>query len=208
MRLRESMPGATVADLPRLVRIDGEVRWRGQAALAIAVAVVLYWATAWYLEAPFETLPVLLVCAGTALLTAIAALLSTRRRVPEALEATRRPPPALYETRADARDRRSRLVLLVLFAVAALLVVDRVVDGGGAIAGLVVGLFAVLGAVDLVEARRWREAERARDSRLYILIPGRAMGGRYGRVEVYEAPGVRGHNGAVAGDASDLELWP
>jgi hypothetical protein len=207
MRLRESMPGAIVADLPRLVRIHGEVRWRGQAAIAVAVAVVLYWVTAWYLDAPVEPLPALLVLAGTAVLTAIAALLSTRRRVPEALAATRRPPPALYETRADARDRRSKLVLLVLFAVAALLVVDRVVDGGGAIAGLVVGLFAVLGAVDLYEAGRWRASERERGTRLYILIPARAMAGRYGRVEVYEAPGEGGRNGAVAGEASDLELW-
>jgi hypothetical protein len=148
-----------------------------------------------------------IVLAGTAVLAAVPALLSTRRRVPEALAATRRPPPALYETRADARDRRSKLVLLVLFAVAALLVVDRVVDGGGAIAGLVVGLFAVLGGVDLHEARRWRAAERERGTRLYILIPVRAMAGRYGRVEVYEAPGDGDRNGAVAGEASDLELW-
>jgi hypothetical protein len=183
------VPDATLADLPRLVRVEEEVRWRGQAALSVVAAVALYWLLAWYLDASFKVLETLLVAIVVALLSTAVAGLSSAGRIREALDETEPPPPSsLIETRADAGDRRSRVFVIVLFAVAALLVVDRVVGGGGIIAGVVVGLFTVVGVVDALEARRWRKAELSRMSRMYILLQPGALAGRYGRLEVYERP--------------------
>ena len=165
------------------------MRWRGQAALSIVAAVALFWLVAWYLDAPFRVAETLLVMVVAALLCAAVIGLSSARRIREALDGTEPPPPgALFETRADAGERRSRVFVIVLFAVAAMLIVDRLVDGGGIIAGLAVGLFGVIGAVDTFEAQRWRKAELSRMARLYILIQPNALAGRYGRVELYERP--------------------
>lgn len=181
-----------MADLPRLVRVAAEVGWRGQTSLALVGLVVAYWVLASVLDQPLRLGETLLVAIAAALLTAGIAGLSSARRVREALERSLRPRPAmLYETAADGRDRRARVMLLVAFAVAALLVVDRVVEGGGLIAGLVSGLMLVLGGVDLIEARRWQRIERELNVRLYLLIPPNAMAGRYGRIEVYEVPRER-----------------
>lgn len=165
------------------------MRWRGQAALSVVAAVALFWIVAWYLDAPFRVAETLLVTIVAALLCVAVVGLSSARRIREALESTEPPPSgALFETRADATDRRSRVFVVVLFAVAAMLIVDRLVDGGGIIAGLVVGLFGVVGVIDTIEAQRWRKAEISRLARLYILIQPNALAGRYGRVDIYERP--------------------
>jgi len=183
------VPEATPADLPRLVRVENEVRWRGQAALSIVAAVALYWIVAWYLDAPFRVPETLLVALTVALLSTAVAGMASARRIREALQETLpAPPAAMYETRADAGERRSRVFVMVLFAVSVMLIADRVVGGGGVIAGVVVGLFAVVGVVDVLEANRWRKAELGRMARLYLLLPPNALAGRYGRVEVYERP--------------------
>ena len=183
------MPEATLADLPRLVRIENEVRWRGQAALSIVAAVALYWIVAWYLDAPFQVPETMLVTLIVALLSATVAGLASARRVREALQETDPPPSAaLIETRADAGERRSRVFVMVLFAVSVLLIADRVVGGGGVIAGVVAGLLLVVGIVDVLEANRWRAAELSRMARLYLLLPPNALAGRYGRLEAYERP--------------------
>ena len=59
---------------------------------------------------------------------------------------------------------------------------------GGVMAGLLAGLFGTAGAVDWLESRRWRAAERDRDARLYLLIGPNALVARFGRTQVYEAP--------------------
>jgi len=183
------VPEATLADLPRLVRVENEVRWRGQAALSTVAAVALYWVVSWYLDAPFRVPETLLVALIVALLSTAVAGMASALRIREGLQETAPPPPsAVYETRANAGDRRSRVFVIVLFAVTALLIADRVVVGGGVIAGVIVGLFLVMGIVDVLEANRWRKAELGRLARLYILIPSNALAGRYGRVEVYERP--------------------
>jgi hypothetical protein len=183
------VPEATPADLPRLVRVENEVRWRGQAALSIVAAVALYWIVAWYLDAPFRVPETLLVTLIVALLSTTVAGMASARRIREALQETLpTPSAAMYETRADAGDRRSRVFFLVLFAVTVMLIADRLVGGGGVIAGVVVGLFVVVGIVDVLEANRWREAELSRMARLYLLLPSNALAGRYGRVEIYERP--------------------
>lgn len=183
------MSEGALTDVPRLVKVDDEVRWRGQAALSIVATVTAYWLLAWYLDAPFEVLQTVLVTIAVSLLSIAVTGLSSARRIREALEETEPSPTgALFETRAAAADRRTRVFVIVLFAVGALLVLDRVVDGGGIVAGMVVGLLLVVGTVDLAEAGRWRKAELGRMSRLYILLPPGAMAGRYGQLEVYERP--------------------
>jgi hypothetical protein len=55
-------------------------------------------------------------------------------------------------------------------------------------AGLIVGLFAVAGIVDLFEGRRWGEAEDARRARLYVMVRPNALVASFGRIEIYEVP--------------------
>ncbi len=183
------MPDVMLAGLPRLVRIAEEMRWRGQAGVAIGMAVAAYWLTQWLLEAdtrPLETGLSLLV---VSVLTAGVAGLSSAGRVREALGATRPPPRlAVYETHADGRERRVRFTGIVLLGAVVLLVFDRATGGGGVMAGLLAGLFGTAGAVDWLESRRWRAAERDRHARLYLLINPNAMVARFGRTQVYEAP--------------------
>lgn len=165
------------------------MRWRGQAALSVVAAVALFWIVAWYLDAPFRVGETLLLTIVAALLCAAVIGLSSAGRIREALHSTEPPPVGvIVETRADATERRTKVFVIVLIAVAAMLIIDRLVDGGGIVAGLMVGLFGVLGVVDTIEAQRWRKAELSRMARLYILIQPNALAGRYGRVEVYERP--------------------
>jgi len=183
------MPDAMLAGLPRLVRAGDEIAWRGQAFLAMGVAVAVYWVASWLLDAtthPIETLVAVPIVAAPTL--ALAGLTSSRL-VREGLAATRRPPRlAVYETRADARERHARFTLIVLLGAVLLLVFDRL-TGGGVMSGLVAGAFCSLGVVDLREAGRWRAAERDRSARLYLLVRPNALVARWGRTEVYEVLG-------------------
>ena len=101
-----------------------------------------------------------------------------------------KPPPrvAVYETFADARERRARLAGILLLAAVVLLIFDRLTGGEGTMAGLTVGFFASIGITDLFEARRWLEAERARRVRLLVVVRPNAMVASYGPTEVYEVP--------------------
>jgi hypothetical protein len=183
------LPDVMLAGLPRLVRVAEEMRWRGQAGVTIAMAVVAYWLTQWLLDAEPRPLETAISLLAVSALTAGVAGLSSSNRLREALRTTR-PPPRLtvYETQADGRERRVRFTGILLLGAVVLLVFDRVTDGGGVMAGLLAGVFGTAGAVDWFESRRWRAAELARDARLYLLIRPNAMVARFGRTEVYEEP--------------------
>ncbi|MCU0307964.1 MAG: hypothetical protein MUE51_09420 [Thermoleophilia bacterium] len=182
------MADAMLAGLPRLVRVADETRWRGQSAVALALSVACYWTVAWLLDGPVAPGQAF-ASAGTALLAAlIGAGLISRARL-GALGAVRRPPrPVVYETLADGRERRTRASGIVLMGTVVLLVFDRLSGDGGIMAGLMVGIGLGIGLVDRLEARRWAAAERARDSRLFLLLRPHALLARYAGMEVYEEP--------------------
>jgi hypothetical protein len=101
------------------------------------------------------------------------------------------PPPrsAVFETMADARDRRTRLSGIVLFGVIILMIFDHFSHGGGEMAGMVAGLFVPVGLIDLREAARWAELERSNhDTRLYVVMPSHAMMPPFSPDAVYERP--------------------
>lgn len=181
------MPDTALAGLPRLVRASDEVRWRGGGAAALAVAVAAYWTMAWLLDQPTDALRTGLSFAVALLGSSAAAAVTSGRRLREGLAQTL-PPPRLsvYETRADARERRVRLTGIVVTGALVLLAFDRVTDGGGGMAGLLAGLFLGVGAVDRLESRRWDAAERTRRARLYMLVRPPAMVARFGVTEIYE----------------------
>jgi hypothetical protein len=183
------MPDAMLAGLPRLVRVAEEMRWRGGAGVAIALAVVAYWLTQWLLDADVRGLETLVSLLAVSVLTAGFAGLASTGRMRDALRETRPPPRlAVYETQADGRERRARFTGIILLGAVVLLVFDRVTGGGGVMAGLLAGLFGTAGVVDWWEARRWLAAERERDARLYLLIRPNALVAKFGRTDVYEAP--------------------
>ena len=135
---------------------------------------------------PLRTLVSVLVAGLPASL--MAAVGSGRRLA--AVQKELKPPPrvAVYETFADARERRARLAGILLLAAVVLLIFDRLTGGEGTMAGLTVGFFASIGITDLFEARRWLEAERARRVRLLVVVRPNAMVASYGPTEVYEVP--------------------
>lgn len=183
------MEHATLADLPRLVRVGDEVGWRGQLALSVAAMVGAYGIASWLFGSPLRIGDATLMALVAAVFGGGIAAFSSARRVRESVRATASPPAAaVYETTADSRDRRQRTTLLLVFVAGSLLVVDRIVGGGGLIAGLLIGLFGAVGAVDLIEARRWEVVEKAIRSFLYVLIPPRGLAGGYGSVELFEIP--------------------
>ena len=181
------MPESALAGLPRLVRVATELRFRGQAALGIAVATAGFWTFSWLLNEPLRPLETLLALLAIGLPTLLVSFLTGGRRVDEALRRTLPPPRAsIHETHADARDRRTRLAGIVLTGVIVLLMFDILTEGGGIMAGLVVGLFGGLGLVDRIESERWERAEREREARLYLLIRPHALSTRFGTAQVYE----------------------
>lgn len=183
------MDDATLADLPRLVRVADEVGWRGQLALSIAAMVAAYGFASWLFGSPLRTGDALLLGLVAAVFGGGIAAFSSARRVRESVHSTEAPPSiAVYETTADSRDRRSRATLLMVFVAGSLLVVDRVTGGEGLISGLLIGLFGAVGVVDVIESRRWEVIQKAIRSHLYILILPRGLAGGYGSVDLYEVP--------------------
>lgn len=181
------MHNTALAGLPRLVRVNDEVRLRGQTAVAIAVSVAAYWVLAWLVDEPLDLVT---TAANFGVVAALAGSLAgfvSVRRVREGLAAPPRPPAlCVHETRAAAKERRTRLIGPVVLGVIVLLIFDRATEGGGRMAGLVAGLFLAVGAVDWWESRRWRAAEKARGSLLYVLVRATALVSPYGVTDVYE----------------------
>lgn len=171
------------------MRVADETRWRGQSAVATAAVVVVYWVTTWVVGETIKPLQTGLAFAATALPTLIVASRWSARRVRESLARSEPPPRAsVHETHASARDRRARLLAVVLTGIVALLIFERFSGGGGEMAGLVAGLLGALGVVDWVESTHWAQAERQRESRLFVLVRADALTPRIGAADVYESP--------------------
>jgi hypothetical protein len=94
----------------------------------------------------------------------------------------------VYETRADARDRRIRLSGAVFLSAVVILMFDRLAGWGGVTAGVIVGAGVAVGVADLLEARRWSRAEREREADLYVQIGARSLVASLGSVQIYEVP--------------------
>ncbi len=165
------------------------MRWRGTACLGTAVSVAAYWLVGWLVDQPFVLRATLLATLAAALSSLVFATIISRSRVTNGMADLLPPPSAsVYETSADARDRRGRARILLLLGVVLLLAFDRATGGVGTMAGLVVGLTAAVGVVDLIEARRWSRAEVSQRLRLHILLPGRALVGGLTHSSIYALP--------------------
>lgn len=193
---RPLRPDTLLAGLPRLVRVADETRWRGQASVATAAVVVVYWACTWLLGETVRPSAAALGAAVVAIPTLLVAALTTARRVREAL-ARAVPPPrsTVHETQAASRERRLRMAGVVLTGIVALLLFDRLSGNGGVMAGLVTGLLAARGLADWLESNRWEGAERERESRLFVVVTPDGLSPRLAATQVYEMPRTaRGHD--------------
>jgi hypothetical protein len=171
------------------VRVGDETRWRGQSAVATATVVTVFWVITWLLGQPVRAAATGLAAVAVAAPTLLVATHAAGRRVQERLDRVAPPPRAsVHETQASSRDRRMRLAGVVLTGIVALLIFDHFTDGGGVMAGLLAGLLAALGAADWREARMWDEAERQRESRIYVMIRPDGLTPRLGTPAVYETP--------------------
>ncbi|MBI2684134.1 MAG: hypothetical protein HYX33_01880 [Actinobacteria bacterium] len=198
---------AALAGLPRLVRISPEIRRRGVAALGLAVAAAAYWVLEWLVDQPVAAGRTLAALAVSGPISLVAAIMLSRHRLRAGRET--QPPPrlAVYETRADGRDRHIRALTLVLLGAVSLLVFDRMTNGGGTMVGLIVGLALAMGIVDVFESRRWESRDRDGDLRLYVRIPATAMLAGYAPGPVYGLP--RDRDDAIPSDAwSDTRALP
>lgn len=180
-------PETVLAGLPRLVRVADETRWRGGASLATATVVAAFWLSTWLLGEEVRAGATALAAAVVALPTLAVASFTTTRRVRHALTRAVPPPRAtVHETMAASRDRRMRFAGVVLTGIVALMLFDRFSGGGGVMAGLVAGLLAAAGAIDIFEARQWAAAERERESRIFVTVRPDALTPRLGAAEVHE----------------------
>jgi hypothetical protein len=191
-----------------LVRVADETRWRGQAAVATALVVAVFWLCTWLLGQPVRPGATALAAIAVALPTLFVASLSSGRRIRERLRDAGRPPRAsVHETIANSRDRRLKLAGIVLTGIIALLVFDRFTGGGGIMAGLVAGLLGSLGAADWMEASQWDAAERERETRIFALIRPDALTPRLGTAPIFEAPRPGSdHDRTMEPSPFDLEI--
>ena len=182
-------PDTVLAGLPRVVRVAEETRWRGQSAVATAIVLALFWAVTWLLGEPVEYVRTPVGFAAVLVPTLAVALIASGRRVRDSLSrALPTPRAAVHETAAASRDRRMRLATVVLFGIVALLLFDRLTEGGGMMAGLVAGLMLGTGIADWRESGMWRAAERERDARLFVLVRPRALTPTLAPADIFQAP--------------------
>lgn len=183
-----TMADAALAGLPRIVRADDEVRWRGQVLTSLGLAALSYWIILWLLDGPVDPLFAGVV-AGTALLLALGlGAITSRRRFAHAMLTLRPPRSVVHETLADARERRVRAATIMFLGVGTLLLLDTLVSEVGATAALVAGAGVGIGIIDRLEARRWARAEDERDSRIFVMIRPNALIAGMGANDAYELP--------------------
>ena len=183
------MADVLLAGLPRIARVAEEVRLRGWLAVATAGAVAAWWTIQWLLDQPLQPGRTGLVALVVAVLAGIAGLINVPRRLRDGLREPRFPSPrVVYETRADGRDRRIRLSGAVFLSAIVILTFDRLAGWDGLTAGVIVGVAVSVGLADLLEARRWHRAERAREAELYVRIGPGALVASFGEADIYEVP--------------------
>ena len=182
------------------------MRWRGMACLAVAASVAGYWLIGWLVDQPVGFRASLVSVAVALPISLVFAAVISRSRVKQGMAAALPPPTSsIHETSANARDRRVRALTLLFLGVVSLLVLDRVTGGVGTAAGIVVGATAAVGAVDLVEARRWSRREATERLRLHLLLPARALVGGLSPSSIYATPsGDEPPTGAESGRLTQL----
>lgn len=184
-----NMADALLAGLPRIARVAEEVRLRGLLGMAVAAAAGAWWTIQWLLDQPMDAGRTWLYALVVAVLLGILGAVHVPRRLRDGLRAPRFPSPrVVYETRADGRERRLRLAGAVFLSTIVILMFDRLADLGGITAGVVVGVGGALGVWDLVESRRWAQAERERDAELFVRIGAQSLVASLGAIEIFEVP--------------------
>lgn len=170
--------------------------------------MAVFWATTWLVGEPVRPGAVSLAAAVAALPTLAISVLLTGGRIRESLTRAVPPPRAsIHETLAATRERRVKLSGVVLTGIVALLLFDRFTGGGGVMAGLVAGLLGALGAVDWRESHQWEQAERERETRIFVLVRPDALSPRLGSADVYETPRPgRDHDRHTEPSPFDLEI--
>jgi hypothetical protein len=183
------MGDVLLAGLPRIAPAAEEVRLRGLLALAVAAAAAAWWTIQWLLNQPVEPARTWLFALVVALLAGVTLVANVPRRVRHGLSEARFPSArVVYETRADARDRRIRLSGAVFLSAVVILMFDLLAGWGGVTAGVIIGAGVAVGVADLLEARRWSRAEREREADLYVQIGARSLVASLGSVQIYEVP--------------------
>lgn len=183
-----TMADAALAGLPRIVRADDEVRWRGQVLTTLGLAALSYWIILWLLDGPVDP-RFAGVVAGMAFLLALGlGAITSRRRFAHAMLTLRPPRSVVHETLADARERRVRAATVMFLGVGTLLLLDTLVSEVGATAALVAGAGVGMGIIDRLEARRWTQAEDERDSRIFVMIRPNALIAGMGANDAYQLP--------------------
>ena len=186
-----TMADAALAGLPRIVRADDEIRWRGQVLTSLGLASLAFWIILWLVEGPVEPFAAGIVFAVALLLALVLGAITSRRRVAHAMLTLRPPRLVVHETAADARERRARAATVMFLGVGILLLLDTLVSQIGATAALVAGAGVGMGIVDRLEARRWARAEDERDSRIFLMLRPNALIARMGVQDAYEMPRAR-----------------
>ena len=121
--------------LPRLVRIRDEVRMRGSAGLGIGAATLGWGILSWVLGNGVSVGTFALSAVVIGLPTLVLAAIVSGRRIRAAAQLGRPPRTGVYETFAAARERRTRVAGVVMFAVIVLMMFDHIRHGGGEMAG-------------------------------------------------------------------------
>lgn len=182
------MADAALAGLPRIVRADDEIRWRGQVLTSLGLASLSYWIILWLVEGPVDPLFAGIVFAAALLFALVLGGLTSRRRFAHAMLTLRPPRSVVHETVADARERRVRAATVMFLGVGILLLLDTFVSDVGATAALVAGAGIGGGIIDRLEARRWVQAEEEHESRIFLMLRPNALIARMGIQDAYELP--------------------
>jgi len=183
-----TMADAALAGLPRIVRADDEIRWRGQVLTSLGLASLSYWIILWLLEGPVDPVFAGIVFGAALLFAFVLGAVTSRRRFAHAMLTLRPPRSMVHETVANSRDRRVRAAAMMFLGVGILLLLDTVVSDVGATAALVAGAGIGAGIIDRLEARRWAQAEDERESRIFLLLRPNALIARMGAQDAYELP--------------------
>lgn len=187
------MADAALAGLPRIVRADDEIRWRGQVLTSLGLASASYWIILWLVDGPVDPVFAGVVFAAALVVALVLGGITSRRRVVHAMLTLRPPRSVVHETAADARERRVRATTVMFLGVGILLLLDTMVSEVGATAALVAGAGIGAGVIDRLEARRWARAEEERGSRIFLLLRPTALIARMGIQDAYELPRGRRH---------------
>ncbi len=183
-----TMADAALAGLPRIVRADDEIRWRGQVLTSLGLASASYWIILWLIDGPVDPVLAGIVFAAALLVALVLGGITSRRRVAHAMLTLRPPRSVVHETAADARERRVRATTVMFLGVGILLLLDTMVSEVGATAALVAGAGIGAGIIDRLEARRWARAEDERESRIFLMLRPTALIARMGIQDAYELP--------------------